>query len=306
MGATEEMSLRLLLLLLISTIGSQGQSNDPKCTMTCDQQICDISEEMERLKSDNTFCMMAGNYILKKTVMLTNISNVSIVGIGGMANISCMANISRNSTAGMAIINVRNFWMEDITLFGCTLTGEMWDQKIAPMIEGLLNFTNIYYIPGKVGKSLTIIASHDVTLNRVNVQNSVGVGLLALNMIGQCSLLNCTFDNITDDNCSQSSNDLRCISGAAMFYLTDSTNSNVNALPDDNYILIDDCRFQNSISHSNYVALELRDGIFRLNASARIVNNQSLYPLDGSAGLSVIMDRHYADSRQYFIVRNSQ
>ena len=289
--------MKEVIVLLLMITGGLGQSHDPRCTVICDQ-TCDISKEMEGLKSNDVFCMMPGNYTLKDTVILHNISNVYVIGIDGTAVISC------DNTVGMAIINVQQLWMEGITLKGCALTGDIWYQEIVPMINELLNFTNVYYIPGEVGKALTIVGSHDVTLYHVNVQNSVGVGLLALNMIGQCYLQHCTFDGIIDDNCSESSNDLSCISGAAMFYFSD-LNSNEIRLSDNNSILIDNCTFQNSISHSNYVALELSDGLFRLNVSVRI-NNQSLYPLDGSAGLSMIMDRHYTDSRQYMIVRNSQ
>ena len=285
--------IKQVLILLLLIIGGLAESGDSDCTVTCDQR-CNLSDEMAQIKSDDKFCMRAGSYILKDTIILNNISDVAIIGTGGVAVISC------DTAVGMAIVDVEGFWMENITLNGCALTGGIWDQELAPMIAELLNFTNIYHIPGSVGKSLTIVASHDVTLYHVNIKNSVGVGLLALNMIGQCFLLHCTFDNTIDDNCSQSSNDLRCISGGAMFYISDLKRNN---LSDDNNITIDNCTFQNSISHSNYVALELSDGIFSLNVS--LDKNQSLYPLDGSAGLSVIMDRHFTDSRQYIIVRNS-
>ena len=282
-----------VLVLLLMIIGSLAESDDSNCTVTYDQG-CNLSDEMAQIKSDDTFCMMTGSYTLKDTIILNNISDVTIMGAGGMAVISC------DTAVGMAIVDVKGFWMENVSLNGCALTGRIWDQELAPMIEELLNFTNIYHIPGAVGKSLTIVASHDVTLYHVDIQNSVGVGLLALNMIGQCFLLHCTFDSIVDDNCAQSSDDLRCISGGAIFYISDL---NGDILSDNNSIIIDNCMFQNSISHSNYVALELNDGIFKLNVS--LGKNQSLYPLDGSAGLSVIMDRHYTDSRQYVIVRNS-
>lgn len=292
MGIVKEV---LLLLLLLPNIGSLAESHDMNCTVTCDQK-CNISDEMTDIDSDYTFCIMPGHYSLKNTIILYNISDVYIIGIGGMATISC------DVAVGMAIIDVQQFWMGNITLTGCGVTGEVWDQEIAPTIEQLLSFSNVYNIPSVVGKSLTIAASHNVTLYHVNVQNSMGVGLLALNMIGQCYLSYCTFDGIVDDdNCSQYSDDLRCISGAAMFYLSDL---NDIPLPIDNDIIIDNCTFQNSISHSNYVALELSDGIFELNVSLAS-SNQSVTPLDGSAGLSVIMDRHYTNSRQYITVKNS-
>lgn len=285
--------VKVVLVFLLMTSGSLAQSGDPNCTVTCDQG-CNLSDEMAQIKSDDTFCMTVGSYMLKDTIIMNNISDVAIIGTGGVAVISCHTGI------GMAIVDVKGFWMENITLDGCALTGTLWDQELFPMIEELLNFTNIYHIPGAVGKSLTIVASHDITLYHVDIRNSVGVGLLALNMIGQCLLVHCTFENIVDDNCYQSSDDVHCISGGAMFYISDLKR---NSLSDDS-ITIDNCTFQNSISHSNYVALELSDGIFKLNVS--LGNNQSLYPLDGSAGLSVIMDRHDTDSRQYIIVRNSQ
>ena len=286
---------KVVLVLLLVTIGScLAQLGDSTCTVTCDQG-CNLGDEMAQIKSDDTFCMTAGSYILKKTVIMNNISDVTIMSTGGVAVISC------DTAIGIAIADVKGFWMENITLDGCALNETLWDQELFPMIKELLDFSDIYHIPGAVGKSLTIVASHDVTLYHVDIRNSVGVGLLALNMIGQCLLLQCTFDNIVDDNCYESSGDFRCISGGAMFYISDLKG---NGLSDDNSITIDNCTFQNSISHSNYVALELNDGIFKLNVS--LGNNQSLYPLDGSAGLSVIMDRHNTDSRQYIIVRNSQ
>ena len=287
------MGIIKVLVLLLPIIGSLAQSGDLICTVICDGR-CKLSNEMAQIKSDYTLCLMPGNYSLERTAILRNISDIAIIGTEGVAVISC------DATVGMVIIDVERFQMENITLNECALTGERWDQELVPIIAELINFTDIYYIPSAVGKSLTIIASRDVTLCHVDIRNSVGVGLLALNMIGQCFLLHCTFDNITDNNCSQSSNDLRCISGGAVFYLSDYK----IPLSEDNRIIIDNCTFQNSMSHSSYVAVELRDGIFNLNVS--LDKNQSRYPLDGSAGLSVIMDRHYTDSRQYFIVSNSR
>jgi len=289
------MKIVSLLVVLLLTTDSLVESHDTNCTVTCDEQRCkDISDEMTRINSNEVLCIMTGHYSLNKTVILYNINNVSIIATDGMANILC------NTTVGMAIIDVQQFWMENITFSECALTGELWDQKVIPVIKQLLNFTNIYSIPSEVGKSLTIAASRDISLCHVNVLNSKGVGLLVLNVIGQFFLQYCTFDGIVDNNCPKSSDELHCISGAAMFYLSD----NKIPLSGDNSILIDNCTFKNSISHSNYVALELSDGIFKLDES--LGNNQSVYPLDGSAGLSVIMDRHYApNSRQYFIVRNS-
>lgn len=295
MGIMGEMLLLVLSLLIIGNMAVE--SSDPTCTLTCDQQqSCEIGDEMVKIKSGDTFCVMPGNYSLQgqDAIIINNVTNVSIIGIGGMAIISCIKPV------GVVVIDVEQFRMENITLDGCALVGEMWEQKVVPMMEQLLDLSNTYNIPGVVGKSLTIVASRDVTLCHVNVKNSVGVGLLALNIIGQCFLMYCTFDGIVDDDCSQSSGDLHCISGAAMFYLIDSKNGYAFS---DNNILIDNCTFQNSVSHSNYVALKLSDGIFRLNVS---LGNHSQYPLDGSAGLSVIMDRHNTVSRQYVIVRNSQ
>ena len=285
--------IKEVLVLLLLIIGSIAQSSDLICTVICDER-CNLSDEMAQIKSECTLCLTPGYYSLENTTILRNISDVAIIGTEGVAVISC------DTAVGMVIIDVERFQMKNITLIGCALTGDKWDQELVPMIAELINFTDIYYIPSAVGKSLTIIASHNVTLCHVDIRNSVGVGLLALNLIGRCYLLHCTFDNITDNNCSQSSNDLRCISGGAVFYLSD----NKTPLSDDNRIIIDYCTFQNSISHSSYVAVELSDGIFNLNVS--LDKNQSRYPLDGSAGLSVIMDRHYSDSNQYFIVSNSQ
>ena len=290
------MSLPLLVVLLWSN-GILVESDNPHCTVECDRPGCDISDEMSSIKSNEVICLTAHNYTLNNTLVLVSINNVSIIGMGGMATISC------NMTVGMVIIDVQKFRMENITLNKCALTGKKWDQEIAPMIQLLLNFSNLYYIPAEVGKSLTIVASHNVILFNVNIQNSTGVGLLALNMLGQSFLLHCTFDSIVDYNCLPNSDELHCISGAALFYLTDANISSNNTLSD-NSILIDDCTFQNSISHSNYVALELSDGIFRLNVS--LGNNQTVNPLDGSAGLSVIMDRHHDDSRQFITVSNSR
>ena len=91
--------------------------------------------------------------------------------------------------------------MENITFEGCSLTGEKWEQNVIPLIEQLIVFfldssSVLEFLPSVVGKSLTIIGSHGIKLCRVNVQNTNGVGLLALNMIGNSSLKDCVFDSI--------------------------------------------------------------------------------------------------------------
>ena len=47
----------------------------------------------------------------------------------------------------------------------------------------------------------------------------------------------------------------------------------------------------------------LSDGIFRLNIS---LGNNSVNPLDGSAGLSVLMARHHKNTSQQVVIMNSQ
>ncbi|XP_065909192.1 uncharacterized protein [Dysidea avara] len=206
----------------------------------------------------------------------------------------------------MVISNVDQLWMENITFEGCSLAGEKWEQNVVPLIEQLVVFfldspSVVEFLPNVVGKSLTIIGSHDITLCRVNVQNSKGVGLLALNMIGDSSLRDCVFDSITDIGCSESSNDPRCIASGAMIFIGDIASG--NPLPNNNTIVIDNCVFKNSVSHSDYLSLELSDGVFRLNVS---LGNKSVNPLDGSAGLSVLMARHHEGASQEVVIMNSQ
>ena len=63
--------MKEVIVLLLMITGGLGQSHDPRCTVICDQ-TCDISEEMEGLKSNDVFCMMPGNYTLKDSVILNN------------------------------------------------------------------------------------------------------------------------------------------------------------------------------------------------------------------------------------------
>ena len=287
----------LLLMLLISD--NLAQSNDPKCSVTCGGS-CDISNVLSDVKSNDTVCLTSMSYALDDVTMVTDVSHVSIVGIDGIVTISCGVRV------GMVISNVDQLWMENITFEGCSLAGEKWEQNVVPLIEQLVVFfldspSVVEFLPNVVGKSLTIIGSHDITLCRVNVQNSKGVGLLALNMIGDSSLRDCVFDSITDIGCSESSNDPRCIASGAMIFIGDIASG--NPLPNNNTIVIDNCVFKNSVSHSDYLSLELSDGVFRLNVS---LGNKSVNPLDGSAGLSVLMARHHEGTSQEVVIMNSQ
>lgn len=289
------MSPTLLLLMLM--VGG-NLADDLNCSVTCGQS-CDISKVLSELKSNETACLTVKSYKLDDITTVTDVSNVSVVGIGEMIAIFCGAGV------GMVISNVDHFWMENITLEGCSLTGEQWEQNVVPLIQQLVVFfldsaSVLEFLPSVVGKSLTIIGSRDVNLCRVNVQNSKGVGLLALNIIGNSTLRHCVFDSITDIGCTESSSDPQCIAGGAMIFIGDIA---VDTLPNNNVIVIDNCTFQNSLSHSDFLSLELSDGIFRLNVS---LGNKSVNPLDGSAGLSVLMARHHKSTSQEVVVMNSR
>ena len=290
----------LLLLCVILISDNLAQSNDHKCSLTCGRS-CDISEVLsDVVKSNDTVCLTSMSYTMTDVAMVTDVSNVSVMGIGRMVTISCGVGV------GMVISNADQLWMENITFEGCSLTGEKWEQNVIPLIEQLIVFfldssSVLEFLPSVVGKSLTIIGSHGIKLCRVNVQNTNGVGLLALNMIGNSSLKDCVFDSITDIGCTESLSDPRCIAGGAMIFIGDIAAG--NTIPHNNTILIDNCIFQNSVSHSDYLSLELSDGIFRLNIS---LGNNSVNPLDGSAGLSVLMARHHKNTSQQVVIMNSQ
>jgi len=290
--------LSLLLLVLLIT-DNLAQSNDRKCSLTCGRS-CDISEVISVVKSNDTVCLTLMSYTLGDVAMVTDVSNVTVMGIGRIVTISCGVGV------GMVISNVDQLWMENITFEGCSLTGEKWEQNVVPLIEQLVVFfvdspSVLEFLPSVVGKSLTVIGSCNINLCRVNVQNANGVGLLALNMIGDSSLRDCVFDSITDFGCTEGSSDPQCIAGGAMIFIGDIAAG--YTIPNNNTIIIDNCIFQNSVSHSDYLSLELSNGIFRLNVS---LGNKSVNPLDGSAGLSVLMARHHKDTSQQVVIMNSQ
>ena len=148
---------------------------------------------------------------------------------------------------------------------------------------------------------MIIAECYNLHLKNVVIKEILGVGLTALNVLGDSYLTNVNFYNNSHNN-SLSSDEEKVVNvaGGAVFYFGDSLQTYKETY--ESMLHIERCTFNGSVSSSEVSRHILVDEFFEID-DHHTTHNHS-YPLDSAGGLTLIFSRSQNDS-QYVSVTSS-
>jgi len=259
---------------------SSNSSIDPKSLDTV----------LSELMNNDVMFLPCGYYTLYNFKILSNVSNVSIIGDSdypGKVVINCTEGV------GFFIFNVRNLSISGITFQHCGLSGENSEEALH-MIEN--NVELLYIPPHDFSTAILLIYVVGLHVEDVRIQNSTGFGLIGINLVGEVSFHRVLAAGNYPSHCAIEgmSTNLHEGSGGGMFFLYQDFIS--TTLDEDNHhdFVVSSLRTNFSMTESvisdNFACRLDPFNILYEKLQASIQHPiVSILPLAGAGGLSIAL-----------------
>ena len=130
-----------------------------------------------------------GCYWLSEFNMIENMTNVIIIGYGDYAmnySIHCSENV------GLAFGHVKGLEVRNVSIIGCgvsSVNAKIISEKINETID------TFYRVPTVIGYAVTLVDCSDVEIDNVFIANTIGIGLLGINVVGSSKFQNLRLAN---------------------------------------------------------------------------------------------------------------
>ena len=210
----------------------------PACA---DNQCLTLDQALAKVASDTELQLAPGLHELQNFSLLQDVQNVSLKGTSEAA----LVRVTCNDGVGLGAVNVTNLRLSNLTLDGCGLIGTNIDDVITSLEKSVDLF---YQVPLEVEVAFFLGSCRDVTMENVIINGTAGIGLLAVNVVGNSSFVQINFAennwDINGGNCNPIFGDNSKLGGGAVFlyqdykpgYATEYTSSS-------NQLLLDQCTF---------------------------------------------------------------
>ena len=152
-----------------------------------------INTALEHPGSNTTLRLRDGCYLVNNFTLLQDLSDISLIGSGnGTTILKCQS----DGEAGLAFINISGLVLSNLTITGCGLLAN--GANLQQAFNAINQSLDLFYILG-VGTTVGIFIgdTSDLHLHNMIVQNTTGIGMVAINLMGASDMSNVTFrDNI--------------------------------------------------------------------------------------------------------------
>ena len=147
-----------------------------------------ISKLLQLVTSDSTLVLREpGCYWLSDFFITENFVNITIIGYGSDAN---DYSIHCSETIGLAFAGVDNMQIKNVTIDGCGISSNNTD-----ILGRRINETiDIFYkMSSVIGYAIVLSDCNNVVMENVVIQNTRGLGLVAINVGGVSTINNISF-----------------------------------------------------------------------------------------------------------------
>uniref|UniRef100_A0A1X7UTP4 Right handed beta helix domain-containing protein n=1 Tax=Amphimedon queenslandica TaxID=400682 RepID=A0A1X7UTP4_AMPQE len=238
-------------------------SSTPNCSVAPDNASYQLQDSLENISSNVELILQPGCHWLTRFSPVTDISNISIVGSEEEDTV-----ISCQEGVGLAFINITDLTIKYVTILNCSLSGSNVSNEINSSVpEFLLTFS----IDPALRFGTVIINALDVTLYGVSVNDTIGIGLMAVNVLGSFTIDSCVFFNNTPVSGPQKS------TGGGLLVYYHNTDNNVSYST------------HMSVSNSSFLYNINCDIIASYLIYPSFLPSLTTYPTGGGGGLSVIL-----------------
>ena len=143
--------------------------------------------------SECTIELLPGNYAVESMthVVVRDVTNLSWIGTAGSHDVTfhSMISVQCNGNASFIFINSTNLYISGIKFIQCGLSipGNIAHEAVT------IQSHSFYRMPSGAKAAFVFINVQSLTAERINVTQSLGYGLFALNLLGNSSILNSFF-----------------------------------------------------------------------------------------------------------------
>ena len=272
-----------LLLLTVEICAEEEtvmvQANE-QCVSNSSNSATDINTALANISSDTTLLLDPGVHCLTEVAIVSDLDNITIAGLEPTATITC------SGGAGLALVNISSLILRDVEIRGCGLTGEGLERAVNLTRELISLF---FTVPATTQVGLFLACVHDLTMESVAITDTAGLGLVAVNVLGDSEITNCSFDNNRQQqkecafqNTMGFVTDLgERIGGGAYFLFQDFTDATCIYLPVYSLTLYN-CSFSGNSECSILPAIEV---LYRESREARELG----YTIGGGGGMAVML-----------------
>ena len=177
---------------------NNGESGDTLSAVNIDTALMNT-------RSNTTLLLENGCYHINSFTLLQDLSNISLIGSGSENTIvKCQGDV------GLAFVNISGLLISNVTITNCRLSGENLQNAFA-IVEQSLNVTYSFLDGTNVG--ILIGDSSDFQACSMIVRNTPGIGMVAINLMGESDMSNVSF--INNGVCTLSS----CSAGGGLYIL---------------------------------------------------------------------------------------
>ncbi len=186
-------------LLCALSILLAGSVENCAATVHCWQSECDITQNVTRLNNDNTILSLepGKRHMIHSFALVSGSSNISIQSSDDenetLATISCQKGV------GLGFVNITNLTLRNIAIDGCGLSGDELEMTAVAIRKGVDMFLQV---PFALSSALVIGDITNLIMHGVQVQNTLGLGMLGINLVGTASLRDILFYNNTCTMCT--------------------------------------------------------------------------------------------------------
>ena len=185
----------LLLSLLIASIKSvvvlpsslDCEGDDD--TKPLDAKGSSLQSILNDVVSDTVLILEPGCHRLTEFTPVFNKTNITLIGGG---NSSYDTNITCTDGIGLTFIDVRGLQLQKLAISNCGLSYTNLNETIQTIIYFVSDF-RIFYLPIVVPVGVVIAHSVNVTLHEVYVGDTNGIGVLAVNVMGEFVITSSVF-----------------------------------------------------------------------------------------------------------------
>lgn len=230
-----------------------------------------INTALTGARPNTTLLLQNGCHVISNFALLQNLNDISLIGSGADTIVKCQDD---QGDLGLAFVNITRLRLSNAVINGCGLSGTGINlQRAVGAANSSLDL--IYgYTPG-TAIGVFIADSNDVELANLTIQNTPGIGMVAINLMGTSNIQNVAFKNNVPLNCNSSfvsyNNSQPNVGGGLYLLYTDSRDMSQQVpMP------------KLTISDSSFVANQQCNPIITiLQVSERVIDNFRKF---GSAG----------------------
>ena len=179
----------ILFLLLLAVRATRAELKTVSPNPDCDSSSTNtLDKELQNITSDNLIiALTSGVHCLLNPTVVQSVSNITLIGPD---NTSAIITCTKNT--GLAFLNISMLHLVNLHIRGCGLSRDNLMQVVdQTLVLVQLNFN----IPNGIQVAVYAADVTDLHMEQVSITNTTGIGLVGINIVGECQIQSCQFSH---------------------------------------------------------------------------------------------------------------